>query len=70
MCRASRIGTPLATRVPRVRMVRATMFFSTSGPKMGIFRMNRSQPIRPARNLRNSLMNSQMPMGMPGSRYQ
>src|SRR4030065_192560 len=43
MCRPSRIGTPLATRVPRVRVVRATMFFSTSWPKIGISRRNRRQ---------------------------
>ena len=70
MCSASRIGTPLVTRVPRVRVVRATMFFSTSWPKMGIFRMNRSQPIRPAENLRISFTISQIAVGMPGSRYQ
>ena len=28
MFRASRMGTPLATSVPSVRVVRATMFFS------------------------------------------
>ena len=70
MCRASRIGTPLATSVPRVRMVRATMFFSTNWPKIGTFRANRSQPIRPAANFRKSLTNSQKPMGMAGMRYQ
>ena len=70
MCRASRMGTPLATRVPRVRVVRATMFFSTKGPKMGIFSRNMSQPVRPALNLRISLMVSQMDKGMPGNRYQ
>ena len=69
MCRASRIGTPLATRVPRVRMVRAMMFFSTSWPKMGTFNANMSQPIRPAENFRTSLMNSQMPIGTVGSKY-
>ena len=68
MCRASRMGTPLATRVPRVRTLRAMTFFSTNWPKMGIFKANMSQPIRPALNFRNSLMNSQMPMGMPGMR--
>ena len=31
MLSASRIGTPLETSVPRVRVVRARMFFSTSG---------------------------------------
>ena len=56
MFRASRIGTPLATSVPRVRVVRATMFFSTNWPKIGIFRMNRSQPMRPGLNLRISLI--------------
>ena len=70
MCKASKMGTPLATRVPRVRVVRATMFFSTNWPKIGNFRMKRSQPIRPAENLRINLMNSQIVMGMPGRRYQ
>ena len=42
--RASRIGTPLATSVPSVRIVRATMFFSTNWPKIGIFKRNRCQP--------------------------
>ncbi len=60
------MGTPLATRVPRVRVVRATMFFSTNWPKIGIFRMNMSQPMRPAGNLRISLMNSQMADGNAG----
>ena len=55
MCRASRIGTPLATSVPSVRMVRAMMFFSTSWPKIGTFRAKRSQPMRPRVNLRISL---------------
>ena len=48
MCRASRMGTPLATRVPRVRTLRATEFFSTNWPKIGSFKANMSQPIRPA----------------------
>ena len=47
MCKASKIGTPLATSVPKVRVVRATMFFSTSWPKMGILNVNMSQPTRP-----------------------
>ncbi len=45
MFRASRIGTPLETSVPRVRVVRARMFFSTNWPKIGILSMNMSQPI-------------------------
>ena len=64
------MGTPLATSVPRVRMVRATMFFSTSGPKIGILMVNMSQPMRPAWNLRINFSASQMPSGMPGKRYQ
>ena len=68
--RASRIGTPLATSVPSVRVVRAIVFFSTSCPKTGIFSVNRSQPTRPYSNLRNSLTISQMPIGMPGIRNQ
>ena len=59
MCRASRIGTPLATSVPSVRMVRATMFFSTSWPKIGTFRAKKSHPSRPGANFRMSLMYSQ-----------
>ena len=35
MFRASRIGTPLATSVPSVRVVRATMVFSMIWPKIG-----------------------------------
>ena len=59
MCRASRIGTPLATSVPRVRMVRATMFFSTSWPKIGALSAKKSHPIRPGANFRISLTYSQ-----------
>ena len=70
MFRASRIGTPLATSVPSVRVVRATMFFSMIWPKIGILSMNISQPMRPALNLRISLTNSQKQIGMPGIRYQ
>ena len=47
MFSASRIGTPLETSVPRVRVVRARMFFSTSWPKIGILSVNMSQPMRP-----------------------
>ena len=36
----SRIGTPLVTSVPRVRVVRARMFFSMSPPKTGTLMMN------------------------------
>ena len=61
------MGTPLATRVPRVRTLRAMEFFSTNWPKMGIFNANMSQPIRPATNFRKSLMNIQMPIGMDGN---
>ncbi len=70
MFRASRIGTPLATSVPSVRVVRATVFFSMIWPKTGILSMNRSQPMRPILNLRISLTNSQTQMGMTGMRYQ
>ena len=70
MFSASRIGTPLETSVPRVRVVRARMFFSTSGPKIGILSVNISQPMRPALNLRINLMSSHSNSGMPGIRYQ
>ena len=36
--RASRMGTPLAIMVPRVRLKRATATFRSSGPKTGAFR--------------------------------
>ncbi len=45
MFRASRIGTPLDTSVPKVRVVRATMFFSIICPKIGTLSVNRSQPV-------------------------
>ena len=64
MLRASRMGTPEETSVPRVRVVRATMFFSTSGPKMGILMRNRSNPSRPYENFRTSLTKSQMAIGI------
>ena len=66
----SRIGTPLATSVPSVRVVRARMFFSINDPKMGTLMMNWSQPMRPCLNLRISLMESQMQIGMAGIRNQ
>ena len=56
MFSASRIGTPLATSVPSVRVVRARMFFSIKLPKIGTLMMNRSQPMRPCLNLRISLI--------------
>ena len=37
---AHELGTPLATNVPRVRVVRATMFFSMICPNTGILMMN------------------------------
>ena len=55
MFSASRIGTPLETSVPRVRVVRATMFFSTNWPKIGIFSMNMSQPIAAGLELAHQL---------------
>ena len=70
MLRASRIGTPLATSVPSVRVVRARMFFSMRLPKIGTLMMNWSQPMRPCRNLRISLIVSQIVIGMPGIKYQ
>ena len=70
MFSASRIGTPLATSVPSVRVVRATIFFSIKLPKIGILMMNRSQPMRPCLNLRISLTVSQIVIGMPGIKYQ
>ena len=47
MFSASKIGTPLETSVPRVRVVRAIMFFSTSCPNTGTLSVNKSQPTRP-----------------------
>ncbi len=70
MLSASRIGTPLATSVPSVRVVRARMFFSMRLPKIGTLMMNWSQPMRPCLNLRISLTVSQIVIGMPGIRYQ
>ena len=70
MFSASKIGTPLATSVPSVRVVRARMFFSIRLPKIGTLMMNWSQPIRPWRNLRISLIVSQIVTGMPGIKYQ
>ena len=43
----SRIGTPDCTRVPSVRMVRATVDFSTSEPITGIISRMRSQMYAP-----------------------
>ena len=70
MFSASRIGTPLATSVPSVRVVRARMFFSIRLPKIGTLMMNWSQPMRPCLNLRISLTVSQIVIGMPGIKYQ
>ncbi len=70
MFSASRIGTPVATSVPSVRVVRARMFFSIRLPKIGTLMMNWSQPMRPCWNLRISLTISQIAIGMPGIRYQ
>src|SRR4029079_17611270 len=70
MFSASRIGTPLATSVPSVRVVRARIFFSMRLPKIGILMMNWSQPIRPCLNLRINLIVSQIVTGMPGIKYQ
>ena len=70
MFSASRIGTPLATSVPSVRVLRAMVFFSTNWPKTGTLRMNKSQPWRPYSNFRNSLTISQMPIGIDGIRNQ
>ena len=54
--------------MPKVRTERATAFFSTRAPKIGIFKVNISQPTRPGGNFRSILMNSHKPMGMPGKR--
>ena len=55
MFSASRIGTPLATSVPSVRVVRARMFFSMRLPKIGTLMMNWSQPMRPCLELADQL---------------
>ncbi len=68
MLSASRIGTPEVIKVPKVRVVRARMFFSTKAPKIGILSMNRSQPMRPGLNLRISLTTATMEIGMTGIR--
>ena len=56
----SRIGTPDCTRVPSVRMVRATVDFSTIVPMTGIISMIRSQTYAPVLLRYNSLMKIQM----------
>ena len=66
MFKDSRIGTPLATRVPSVRQVRATMFFSMIMPKIGIFSLKRSHPSRPYLNWQVILIRSQTAIGMAG----
>ncbi len=70
MFKPSRIGTPLATSVPRVRVVRAMTFFSTSLPITGQRSTKISQPMRPALNLRTSLIASQITKGRAGMTYQ
>ena len=45
--RASRIGTPDDSRVPRVRVKRATAIFCITGPTSGILSMTRSIVILP-----------------------
>ena len=47
MFSASRIGTPDCTSVPRVRIVRATVDFSTIVPMTGIISKIRSQDVGP-----------------------
>ena len=63
MFNASKIGTPEVTSVPKVRVVRAKMFFSINPPNSGIFIMNWSNPIRPCLNLRIILPTSQQQIG-------
>src|SRR5260221_2083159 len=45
--RAWRIGTPLLTRVPRVRVKREIATLLTTGPRTGILSLNLSQTRRP-----------------------
>src|SRR5689334_424272 len=70
MSRASRMGTPDAMSVPRVRAVRATMLFSRIFPNRGILSEILSTMKAPVLFFLTILTNSHMPKGTVGSRYQ
>src|SRR5947207_10058166 len=70
MAKASKIGTPELMRVPRVRVVRATIDFSEIMPATGILSLILSRMYDPVLFMRTSLKNSQMPTGNRGSTYQ
>src|SRR5262245_7482878 len=68
--KASRIGTPDAIRVPSVRMVRATMVFSTIIPMTGILSLILSRMYAPDLLSRISLNVTVIAIGMIGMMYQ
>src|SRR6187431_281168 len=70
MASDSRIGTPDAIRVPSVRIVRATVDFSTIMPETGILSLILSRMYAPVRFMRMSFSVSQMATGISGSTYQ
>src|SRR5271168_798784 len=67
---ASRMGTPELTRVPSVRMVRATIVFSIRPPMIGIQRYMRSRAYDPVLLSRMSLISNQKQSGNNGRLYQ
>lgn len=70
MISASRMGTPDAMSVPRVRAVRATVLFSMIFPRTGMRSESQSTTYAPRLNLRISFRVTTRAIGIVGSRYQ
>src|SRR6266498_3363412 len=70
ICRASRIGTPEESIVPRVRVKRATATLRTSEPKSGTLSVNASHRTRLLGFETKSLNATTNAIGMPMKRYQ
>src|ERR1041384_1381805 len=70
MANASRIGTPELMRVPRVRMVRATMVFSINWPMIGTYKYTLSSNQLPVLLRRINFIVNQYASGNSGMTYQ